>query len=111
VSAFSHHQALAWSLMKYLQPIFPYADYKAAGRIPATVKDLNLKALKSDPIFAPYIAEALAGDPLPNVPEMGQVWTPAANNIDLVLTGKETPSQAATTMVSQIKKGIAQLGG
>jgi len=67
--------------------------------------------LKSDPIFAPYIAEALAGDPLPNVPEMGQVWTPAANNIDLVLTGKETPSQAATTMVSQIKKGIAQLGG
>jgi maltose-binding protein MalE len=45
------------------------------------------------------------------VPQMGQVWTPAANNVVLVLTGKETPSAAATTMVSQIKKAIAQLGG
>ena len=44
VSAFSHHQAEAWALMKYLQPIFPYADYKAAGRIPARVADLNLSA-------------------------------------------------------------------
>ena len=29
---------------------------------------------------------------LPNVPQMQQVWGPAANNIDLVLTGKETPA-------------------
>jgi len=111
VSAFSHHQSQAWSLIKYLQPIFPYADYKVAGRIPARVADLNLKSLKSDPIFSAYINSALNGDPLPNVPQMGQVWAPAANNIDLVLTGKETPATAATTMVAQIKKGIAQLGG
>lgn len=111
VSAFSHYQSLAWSLIKYLQPIFPIADYKVAGRIPARVADLNLKALKSDPVFSAYINSALNGDPLPNVPQMGQVWTPAANNIDLVLTGKETPAVAATTMVGQIKKGIAQLGG
>ncbi|HEY8285308.1 MAG TPA: maltose ABC transporter substrate-binding protein [Chloroflexota bacterium] len=111
VSAFSHHQSLAWSLIKYLQPIFPYADYKVAGRIPARVADLNLKSLKNDPIFSAYINSALNGDPLPNVPQMGQVWAPAANNIDLVLTGKETPATAATTMVTQIKKGIAQLGG
>lgn len=111
VSAFSHNQALAWKLMKYLQPIFPYADYQTIGRIPALVANLNLKALRSDPIFSAYINSALNGDPLPNVPQMGQVWTPAANNIDLVLTGKETPSTAGATMVSQIKKGIAQLGG
>lgn len=111
VSAFSHHQAEAWALMKYLQPIFPYADYKAAGRIPARLADLNLSALKNDPVFSAYINSALNGDPLPNVPQMQQVWGPAANNIDLVLTGKETPAIAATTMVTQIKKGIAQLGG
>jgi arabinogalactan oligomer / maltooligosaccharide transport system substrate-binding protein len=111
VSAFSHNQAAAWSLMKYLQPIFPYADFKADGRIPARVADLNLKALKSDPVFSAYINSALNGDPLPNLPQMGQVWTPASNNIDLVLTGKETPAAAATTMVTQIKKGIAQMGG
>ncbi len=111
VSAFSQHQALAWQLMKYLQPIFPLADYKVAGRIPARVADLNLSALKNDPIFSAYVSSALTGDPLPNVPQMGQVWSPYANNLDLVLTGKETPSGAATTMVSQITKGIAQLGG
>jgi arabinogalactan oligomer/maltooligosaccharide transport system substrate-binding protein len=111
VSAFSHNQALAWQLMKYLQPIFPLADYQTAGRIPSRVADLNLKALKNDPIISAFINSALNGDPLPNVPQMGQVWTPAANNVVLVLTGKETPSAAATTMVSQIKKAIAQLGG
>lgn len=111
VSAFSHNQALCWSLIKYLQPIFPIADYNVAGRVPALVANLNLKKLTSDPIFSAFINSALNGDPLPNVPQMGQVWTPAANNIDLILTGKESPSLAGTNMVSQIKKGIAQLGG
>jgi len=111
VSAFSQHQTLAWQLMKYLQPIFPIADYKVAGRIPARVADLQLSALKNDPVFSAYINSALNGDPLPNVPQMGQVWSPFANNLELVLTGKQTPSAAASTMVTQIKKGIAQLGG
>jgi arabinogalactan oligomer/maltooligosaccharide transport system substrate-binding protein len=109
VSAFSHHQDLSWQLIKYLLPIFSTPDFKAAGRLPALKSALAAPAIQGDPIYSAYAKTALSGDPLPNVPEMSTVWTPGANAITLVISGKETPQAAAANMVKQIKQGIAQL--
>lgn len=109
VSAYSHNQALTWSLVKYLQQSISLPDFRASGRIPAKLADLDSRAVQSNPIYAVYAKAALSGDPLPNVPEMSAVWTPALNAITEVIRGKSSPSVGAANMVKQIKQGIAQL--
>lgn len=107
VNALSKNQALTWQLIKWLLPRFSMPDFQASGRIPARKADLNNSVFKKDPILSAYAKSALAGDPLPNVPEMQAVWTPAANAITLLIQGKATPQTAANNMVTQIKQGIA----
>jgi arabinogalactan oligomer/maltooligosaccharide transport system substrate-binding protein len=109
VSAYSHNQAMAWSLIKYLLQNVEIPDFQASGRIPAVIADIDNPAIQKDPVYSVYAKSALAGDPLPNVPEMSAVWTPAGNAITLVDRGKSSPSAAAANMVKQIKQGIAQL--
>lgn len=109
VNSFSHQKDLAFSLIKYLAPAMQIPDFQVSGRIPAKKAALDAPAIQGDPVYKVYAQSALAGDPLPNVPEMQQVWGPAANNIKLILTGKATPQSAAANMVKQIKAGIAQL--
>ena len=44
---------------------------------------------------------------MPNISEMGQVWTPTANNIKLLTSNKETAVAAAKATYDQIVQGIA----
>jgi hypothetical protein len=49
-------------------------------------------------------AEAM---PMPNIPEMGSVWTAADNGIALAVTGEQTPEQAMTDAATQVRALIA----
>lgn len=109
VNQFSPNKALGFSLIKYLAATFSIPDFKAAGRLPALKADLDNPLISKNPVLAAYATAARNGDPLPNVPEMQSVWTPGANAITLVITGKSTPQAAAANMVTAIKRGIAQL--
>ncbi|WP_226669738.1 extracellular solute-binding protein [Metabacillus litoralis] len=44
--------------------------------------------------------------PMPNIPEMGTVWEPMANNLQTIVTGKSEPKKALDTAVEQISKNI-----
>jgi len=41
--------------------------------------------------------------PMPNIPEMGSVWSAADNGITLAVTGQQTPEEAMTEAASQIR--------
>ncbi len=45
--------------------------------------------------------------PMPNIPEMGSVWTAADNGITLAITGKMTPEEAMKDAAKQIRDLIA----
>jgi maltose/maltodextrin transport system substrate-binding protein/arabinogalactan oligomer/maltooligosaccharide transport system substrate-binding protein len=45
--------------------------------------------------------------PMPNIPEMGSVWTAADNGIMLAVTGEQTPEQAMTDAANQVRSLIA----
>jgi maltose-binding protein MalE len=45
--------------------------------------------------------------PMPNIPEMGSVWSAADNGINLALTGEQTPEAAMTDAATQIRTLIA----
>jgi maltose-binding protein MalE len=45
--------------------------------------------------------------PMPNIPEMGSVWSAADNGITLAITGEQTPEEAMTEAANQIRTLIA----
>ena len=47
-------------------------------------------------------------DPMPNIPEMAEVWTGAENLVINAASGKKTPKQAADAAVKQISQSIEQ---
>ena len=60
----------------------------------ATTDDPDLKAM----------GEAGANAmPMPNIPEMGSVWSAADNGIILAVTGEQTPEEAMTDAAEQIR--------
>ncbi len=75
---------------------------RLSGRIPASQSALS--EVQDDPIIAGYGKALLDSEPMPNIPEMGQVWGPMGNALT-VLTDKADTDVSATLKdaVSQIK--------
>jgi len=75
-----------------------------AGHLPAnTGVDVS-----ADPIASAFVEQAQNTTPLPTIPEMGQVWTPAGDMITKVLSGDATPEEAAAEAQDQINQAIEQ---
>ena len=74
VNPFSENKVLAMSfVLDYLsQDAVQEAMYIAEGRAPA--KKALLESAKNNPITAGFLNSALNGIPMPNIPEMGNVW-------------------------------------
>ncbi|MFD3449329.1 extracellular solute-binding protein [Microbacteriaceae bacterium 4G12] len=72
-----------------------------------------VKSLMEDPMIKDNeAAKAVAtqaenGIPMPNIPEMQEVWKPAGDALQLVVTGKQAPKAALDEAVKQIKTNIA----
>ena len=59
------------------------------GHIPSNP---NVKV--DDPFIAAFLKQTASASYFPNEPEMGAVWTPAADMITKVIEGKSTPADA-----------------
>ena len=105
VSADSRHKAEAWDLIKYLQENVPEKLLAVGNRIPAQ-KSLS-SVLQTNPYLAGFAASAQNGHPMPNIPEMASVWSPAASMIELVVMQQATPEQAAEQAVEAINEAVA----
>ena len=60
---------------------------RLSGRIPASVS--ALETVNDDPIIAGFGAALLNAEPMPNIPEMGAVWSPMGNALS-VMTDDES---------------------
>ncbi len=107
VSAASKHQDLAWQLMKYLIQNTPQQLFQVGHRIPVLKSALADPAIQGDPITQAFAQSAAGGEPMPNIPQMPAVWTPAGNALTLITSGKATPQAAADQLVQNIKEQIA----
>ncbi|HET8985005.1 MAG TPA: maltose ABC transporter substrate-binding protein [Trueperaceae bacterium] len=65
---------------------------RLSGRIPASVSALS--EVTDDPIIAGFGAALLNAEPMPNIPEMGAVWSPVGNALT-VMTDSEGSDPAA----------------
>jgi len=108
VSAYSKNQEWA---VKFLE--FITNDENAKYRFEQTAEVPTNVALLEDPAITENEgAKAVAEQsqyalPMPNIPEMGQVWDPMAKSLQTVVTGKTEPKAALDSAVEQIKANIA----
>lgn len=95
------NKALVYDCLKYLEAN-ALDNVVKCGRLPVT-KDS--KAL--DPSESGFAEQVKNAQPMPNIPEMAAVWTPAGDTLKSVTNGKLSPADGAKTMLDNIKKGIA----
>ncbi|MGL4610268.1 MAG: maltose ABC transporter substrate-binding protein [Trueperaceae bacterium] len=75
-----------------------------SGRIPASQS--ALADVQDDPIIAGFGAALANAEPMPNIPEMGQVWGPMGNALTLITeTADSDVAGTLTQAVSEIAGG------
>lgn len=107
VSSKSQNKQAAWDLIKYLSENGSKKFLEVGNRIPVKKSLLADVSFKENKLASTFATIAASGEPMPNIPEMAQVWTPAGNNLKLLTQGKIDPAKAANDIVTQIKQGIA----
>jgi maltose-binding protein MalE len=80
------------------------ALYDADPRNPAYTS--VLEGLADNPVAATFAASAADGNPMPNVPEMGAVWTPLGEQIQLVRNGELAATEAMTAAATAVRGAV-----
>ncbi|GAW63689.1 maltose maltodextrin ABC transporter binding protein [Ligilactobacillus acidipiscis DSM 15836] len=83
--------------------------YKATQEVPAN-ENARAEVIKNkdDQLTQAVVEQFKSADPMPNLPEMAEVWAGAENLMVNSASGKQTPKQAADKAVKQIKESIQQ---
>lgn len=107
VTQFTEHPYWSTKLIEHLSnDENSKARFEAVSEIPANV------ALVNDPIISDNEgAKAVAlqsqdAVPMPNIPEMAEVWDPMASALQTLATGKAQPQDALDEAVKSIKSNI-----
>ncbi len=84
VNAYSNNKVAAVNFAKTLvRPENQVAFNRAGGRIPVSLA--ALEKLGDDPVVEGFSTTIALGDPMPNIPEMGKVWSPWGNALSLII--------------------------
>ncbi len=111
VSAYSENKEWATKLVEWVTN-----EENAKIRYEKTKEIPPVKSLIEDPVIADnegaaaVAVQSQRGVPMPNIPEMGQVWEPMANALQLIVTGKQEPQPALEDSTKTIKQQIEASG-
>ncbi len=105
VSAFSENEALAQTfLLDFVNTEETMLElFEAQPRAPAYTPAFEQVA--DDPVVAGFGAAGENGEPIPNIPEMGAVFTPWSDAYVLISQGTD-PTQAFTDAADQIRASL-----
>ena len=103
LNEFSKNKADAANFAKWLTR--PDAQIKLAqqsGRIPTSLK--AAAEVSNDPIISGFIKAYAEAEPMPNIPEMGNVWQPMADALAVLLESQNSdPGKVLGSAVAQIE--------
>jgi len=108
VNAYSKNKTAAVNFAKTLVSGAAQVSFnQAGGRIP--VSKSAVKTLEKDPVVAGFSKVFPLGTPMPNIPEMGKVWGPWGNAINLAVQKADSNlKKIVEEMVSEIRKAIGR---
>lgn len=87
------------------------AFYEQTQEIPANVSARKVAAEKGNELTKAVIEQFASSKPMPNIPQMAEVWEPAATMYFDVVSGSKTPEQASKDALKTIKDAISQKYG
>ena len=82
--------------------------FDVTNEVPANNKAREKAAASDDAITKAVVDQYENADPMPNIPEMGEVWTGGENLMFDAASGKQTAQEAADAAVKVIDDAIAQ---
>jgi arabinogalactan oligomer/maltooligosaccharide transport system substrate-binding protein len=110
VAAPSKSKDAAFDLVKYLTDVPASTAMALEGRqTPANKKVYDDPRVAGDRILSAFRAQAETATPMPNLPEMSMVWSPATTVMNTVTRKAATPKGALDKAQAQVVKEVAGL--
>ncbi|MBC1768014.1 extracellular solute-binding protein [Listeria welshimeri] len=82
--------------------------YDMTNEVPANLKARDTAKSKNDELTNAVIEQYKNAQPMPNIPEMSEVWTGAENLMFDAASGSKTPQQSADDAVKVIEDNVTQ---
>jgi arabinogalactan oligomer/maltooligosaccharide transport system substrate-binding protein len=110
VAAPSKNKDAAYEFAKYLSDVPAGKVLALEGRqTPANKAVYSDPKVASDPVLAAFRKQVEVAIPMPNVPEMTMVWSPATTAMNTITKGTATPKAAMDAAQKEVQQRIAEL--
>jgi arabinogalactan oligomer/maltooligosaccharide transport system substrate-binding protein len=110
VAAPSKNKDAAYALAQYLTDTAQAKVLALEGRqTPANRAVYDDPAVARDPVLQAFRKQVEVAVPMPNVPEMTMVWSPATTAMNLIVKHAETPKAAMDQAQKDVEERIAKL--
>lgn len=110
IAAPSKNKEAAFDFIKYLTSAEAGKVLALEGRqSPAAKAAYEDPAVKNDPVLKAFRAQEENAVPMPNLPEMTMVWSPATTAMNKIVKGSTPPQQALDIAQQQVAKDVAGL--
>ncbi|WP_088103266.1 sugar ABC transporter substrate-binding protein [Halalkalibacter urbisdiaboli] len=110
VSAFSENQYWATDFALFISnPESSQIYFEGAGEIPARPDVAEAAVVQDAPYIGTFVEQSQYAEPMPNIPEMSQVWDPMAGALQHILQGEDV-QDVLDEAVAEIEDQIAIQG-
>jgi arabinogalactan oligomer/maltooligosaccharide transport system substrate-binding protein len=110
IAAPSRHKEAAYELLTYLTDLPAATVLALEGRqTPANRAVYDDPKVAADAELALFRKQVEVAIPMPNVPEMTMVWSPATTAMNVITHGRETPKEAMATAQKEVVERIGKL--
>lgn len=110
ISAFSENKEAAKKFILWLtNKENAWKHYEMNSIIPTHKEVMAMEEFKTNKDFLAFATQASRGVPMPNVPEMGQVWDPMGSALTYILNGEASPEMALEMTVEAIAENIWEM--
>jgi arabinogalactan oligomer / maltooligosaccharide transport system substrate-binding protein len=107
VSSYSKQKDLSQKFIEFInQPEYAKIRFEKTGEIPPVKSLIDDPLIKNDEKSRAVAIQASYAIPMPSVPEMAEVWSPANSALQLGGTGKQDVKAALESAVKNIKMQI-----
>ncbi len=110
VASPSKHKEAAYELLTFLTDLPAAKVLALEGRqTPANAAVYADPKVAADPQLALFRKQVEVGIPMPNVPEMTMVWSPATTAMNAITHKRATPQEAMATAEKEVQERITKL--
>jgi len=112
VAAPSKNKEAAYALIKFATDSAAAKVMALEGRQTPANKNVYTDAkVAADPILNAFFEQVKVAIPMPNVPEMTMVWSPATTAMNTIVKGTAKPKEAMEAAQAAVQADVARLRG